>query len=134
MATISKIRDKKITIGARIDGLHNLREKKRALEAQVKTIEAAYAAEETALMTQMEAEGVDKSTGQLASVGISKSIVANIVDWDALTKYVKKTGYFHLFQRRVSDPAARELFELGKPVPGLEPFQRKKLTLSSLSK
>lgn len=131
MATAKK---KAPTIGQRIDTLFSLREQKRALEAQVKVIEEKQAAEEAELMAQMEAEGVTKSTGTQASVGITESIVANIVDWDALCAYVKKKNYFHLFQRRVSDPAARELFQSDGKVPGLEPFTKKKLTLTKLNK
>lgn len=125
---------KKVSIGTRIDGLNTLREQKRVLETQVKMIEEKYKAEEEELILQMEAEGVDKSTGKTASAGISTNIVANIVDWDALTKYIKKTGYFHLLQHRVSDPAARELFETKGAVPGLEPFTKKRLTLTKLNK
>lgn len=122
------------TIGQRIDSMQQLRKQKRALDAQVKIIEQKFAAEEAELIKQMEAEGVDKSTGKLASAGISTNIVATIVDWDALCAFVKKKGYFHLFQRRVSDPAARELFEKDGKVPGLEPFEKKKLTLTTLNK
>lgn len=134
MATKLMATKKKITLGERIDNLNTLREQKRVLESQVKIIEEKFDAEQTELMDQMEAEGMDKATGKTASVGISVNTVANIVDWDALTAFIKKTGFFHLLQRRVSDPAARELFEKKGSVPGLEPFQKKKLTLTKLNK
>lgn len=127
-------KEKPVSIGQRIDTLETLREQKRALEAQVKVIEEKYDAEATALMEQMEKEGVTKSTGSKASVGITETVVATIVDWGALTAYIKKKNYFHLLQHRVSDPAARELFERDGKVPGLEPFTKKKLTLTKLNK
>jgi hypothetical protein len=42
-------------------------------------------------------------------------------------------GYFHLLQKRVSEPAYRELLEKGKKVPGVQPFTARKLNLRSLT-
>lgn len=119
------------TIGELIDQLHDIRESKRALDAQVKTVEAKYAEVETQLMDLLEAQDTDRGSGKKASVSVTSSVVAQVEDWDALYKYVKRTGYFHLFQRRVSDPACRELFEKKGSIPGVVPFTRKKLNLRS---
>lgn len=119
-------------IGPTIDKLHALREKKRALEAEVKKIEGEYAGLEEQLMEKLSADGLDKATGKAASVSITSNVVGNVVDWDALNKYIKRTGYFHLYQRRVSDPACRELFETKGSIPGVEPFTKKRLNLRSL--
>jgi len=61
--------------------------------------------------------------------------VASVTDWDALWAYAAKHKYFHLFQKRVSYPAWRELMEKskGKGVPCTEPFTQRKLNLRSLS-
>jgi hypothetical protein len=120
-------------LGALIDSIWAEREKKRALEAQVKTQEELISTLEVALLERMDKEGVDKSTGRKATVSISTSIKANIVDWDALCGFVKKHGYFHLFHRRVADEAARELFETKGQVPGLEPFTKRKVNIRTLS-
>lgn len=120
-------------LGTLIDDIWALRESKRNLETQVKDIEASIAESEAALMERLDAEGVDKSTGKKASVSISKSVVATIVDWDTFTAYVAKKKYFHLLQRRVSDTAARELFEQQGQVPGLEPFTKRKVNIRTLT-
>lgn len=118
-------------IGPTIDKLNALREAKRKLEAEVKVIEDEYAVLETQLMAKFEAEGTDKGSGKTASASISSSVVGNVVDWTAFNAYVKKTGFFHLYQKRLSDAAVRELFEQGKKVPGVEPFTKKRLNLRS---
>ena len=106
-------------------------------EAQLKAKEKAEkllreAAElEEQIKKRLAAEGMDKATGKKATVSLSEEVVANVKDWDALCAYVKKTGYFHLFQRRVSNPAFREL-AAKKPVPGLEPFTKINLGLTHL--
>lgn len=120
------------SIGENIDKLHDLRERKRALEAEIKVIDGEYDGIEEALMAQLASQGVTLSRGAKATASISTSIVAEIDDFDALCKFVKRTGYFHLFQRRISDPAFRELLEQKGAVPGLKPFPKKKLNLKSL--
>lgn len=120
-------------LGALIDGIWAEREKKRALEAQVKLQEELIATMEQALLERMDKEGVDKSTGRKATVSISENIKANIVDWDVFCKFVKKNDYFHLFHRRVADEAARELFQTKGSVPGLEPFTKRKVNIRTLA-
>lgn len=119
-------------LGACIDKLNQLREKKRVLEAQVKEIEDQYNALAEQVMERLDADGMDKATGKQASVSISKSLVGNVVDWDKVHAYIKKTGYFHLLQKRLNDASAREIFESGKKIPGCDPFEKKRLNLRSL--
>jgi hypothetical protein len=120
-------------MGPLIDGIWEKREQKRKLAAEIEKIEGEIAAMEEALLARMDQEGIDKSTGKKASVGVSEVISANIKDFDEFAAYVKKTGYFHLFQRRVSDVACRELFEKHGKIPGLEPFKKRKLNVRTLS-
>ena len=129
-ATASAVKHRLVgTIGSMTDELVKLREKKRSLESQVAEIEAEYAAIEQSLMDRLAEENLDKGTGKLGTVSISESTVGNVTDWDAVHAFIKKTGNFQLFQRRLSDPAFRELLELGKKVPGIETFTKKRLNL-----
>lgn len=121
------------TTGALIDEMWSLRELKRKLEAEAKSLEDTAKEIETLLFEKMGKEGLEKATGTKASVSISSSVTADIQDWDAFNAYVKKTGFFHLYQRRISDPAYRELLDAGKKVPGAQPFTRKRLNIRSLA-
>ena len=120
-----------MTLGQLIDRLDDTREKKRKLNEEIKKLDAQYGELEEQIKERLAAEGMDKATGKKATVSLSEEVVANVKDWDALCAYVKKTGYFHLFQRRVSNPAFREL-AAKKPVPGLEPFTKINLRLTHL--
>jgi hypothetical protein len=120
------------TIGSRIDALNQLREDKRALEEKIKIIEGSYHELEEALMEDLKTQGMDKATGKKASVSVSSTVVGNLVDDKAFFAYVKRTGYFHLLQRRLSDPAIRELLESKGSIPGVEPFVKKRLNLRTL--
>lgn len=132
MATATKRQAKAtgaLTVGQKIDKMFDLREKKRALEAQVKELEGQLTDLESQLMEDMAAQGVDKMSGTKASVSITTSTVANVEDWNEFLTYVYKMKYGHLLQRRVSDPAYRELLEQGKKVPGVSPFTKERLNL-----
>jgi hypothetical protein len=115
--------------GATVDQLIKLREKKRDMEASVKSLEGQIEDMQSQLLEQMEASGTDKLSGKLGTASISTSVVANVEDWDALYPYIAKNKLWHLLQRRVSDPAYRELLDAGKKVPGVQPFNKKRLNL-----
>src|SRR5574343_689738 len=119
-------------IGAKIDQLHRLREKKRALEEQVNAVSAEMALLENALMEQMDSEGVTKSTGALATVGISETVKPNIEDWDAFYAYIHRHKYYHLLERRPSVTGCRELLETKGKIPGVVPFTQRKLNIRSV--
>ena len=120
---------KKPSLGLQIDALFKLRERLREIQQEEKDQLELISAAETVLLETMEREGVEKSTGKFATVSIAKVTSANITDWDAFWAYVFKNKYSHLLQRRVSDPAVRELWEGGKQVPGAEPFTKTKLNM-----
>jgi Siphovirus Gp157 len=121
------------SLGKTADKLFDLREKKRVLESSIKEIEGQMTDLQTTLMESMESSGLEKLTASKATVSITKSIAANVEDWESFHAFIKKTGYFHLLQRRVSDPAYRELLDQGKKVPGVQPFTAKKLNLRAIS-
>jgi hypothetical protein len=120
------------TLGRLIDAAWEVREKKRAVQAQLDSLDAEIAKIEGTILARLDAEEVDTGRGKKASVSISESTVFSISDFDVFTKYVKKSGYFHLFQRRVTDLAAREIFQSKGKVPGLTPFTRRRVNLRSL--
>lgn len=120
-------------LGKLIDQLWSIREKKRELEAAVKDLDGKISDIEVELMEALNAAGLEKASGTKASISITTTTVANVTDWDEFGKYILKNKFLHLLQRRVSDPAYRELLEAGKKVPGTEPFTKKRLNLRTTS-
>jgi len=119
------------SVGALIDSMYDLREAKRALESKIEDIDKVYRQHEEELMKKLDDSGLDKASGKLASASISSTNVGNVTDWETLYKYIKRTNNFQLLQRRLSDPAYRELMELKGTVPGVQPFIRKRLNLTT---
>lgn len=132
-ASVKKVTSRLNTMGSTIDSLWAKREEKREAEAKVKVIEAEIAAIEEVLMDRMDKEETSKSQGTKASVSITTAVVANVEDWESFWPYVAKNKFFHLIQKRVSDPAMRELWDAGKKIPGVSPFSKRKLNIRSLT-
>lgn len=121
------------TTGAIIDQLWGAREEKRRLEEQVKEVEGAIKGIEETLMERLGAEGLEKATGSKASVSITSTVTADVQDWDAFYPYIAKHKYWHLLQRRPSDPGVRELWDAGKRVPGVVPFTKRRINIRTLA-
>jgi hypothetical protein len=121
------------TLGTIIDSLWALREEKRSLEKKITAIEEIIGVSETSLMETMEKEGVAKATGAKATVSVTETVSSKVEDFEKLSGFIKKTGFFHLLQRRVSDEACRELYEQGKTIPGVEKFVKKRVNIRSLA-
>lgn len=124
---------KALTLGKSIDALWALREIKRAKEAEIKEVDGKIADAESILFERLDAEDTNKGEGKSASVSISSATGFNITDFDLFAKYVAKTKYFHLFQRRVSEVAAREIFETKGQLPGLTAYTKRRINLRSLA-
>lgn len=121
------------TVGSLIDKMEALREKRRVIAEQDKTLAAQYAELEVTLMARLDADGTQKASSKKATVSISEVVVAN-VDWDLAWPLIAKNP--QLVQRRASDPAFRELFEQkGEKFMakyGMTPFVKRKLNLRSI--
>ena len=141
-ATLEKVTErlKPLTLGEATDKLWQLREDKRKADAEVKRLELEIKGDadkgitgmEGTVMALLDAQGTRKAEGRKASVSIGESVVANVENWEALWPYIAKNKFFHLIQKRVSDPGMRELWALKKVIPGVQPFTKRTLSLRSL--
>lgn len=124
------------SVGTLIDKMWKLREQKKEYEAAAAAVSKEMTALEDALIEKMDAEGVTKATGRAASASFTFSTIADVQGdegWKLFYAYIKKTGYFHLLHKRVTDTAYKELLDAGKKVPGVLPFTKKRLNLRTLS-
>lgn len=120
------------SLGALIDQMWAVREEKRKLEEQIKEVEGRLGELDEKLQERLAADGLDKATGTKASVSVTTTVTADVQDWDKFWTYIIKNKYTQLLQRRVSDPAYRELLDAGKKVPGVQPFVKKRVNLRTL--
>ena len=134
---------KALNIGQLIDKLHAVREKRAELAAKDKPLEVEEKELRDTIMAELAAQGTDEARSKKLKVSVTYNTVANVKDWDALWDFILKGKgkYNHLLQRRVSDPAYRELVSLAENdkrlakalgEAGVESFVAEKLNLRSI--
>ena len=121
-----------MNIGQSIDALYNLREQKRELNAQIKSIDEEYAQIESALIQMLQEQEMATGKSKLASATISTSIVPNVDDWEAFYEFIVASNQPFLLERRPSVTAYRDLLQAGEEVPGVSPFTKTSLSLRKL--
>lgn len=116
------------TLSTLIDSLSELRASKKGLESQLKDVEKDISAVEGDIIKAMDAEGVLETKSAVAKVAISESVYPHVEQWDQFAAFILENRYLHLLERRPAVLAYRELLSLGKPVPGVLPFTKRKLS------
>lgn len=134
---------KALNIGQLIDKLHAVREKRAGLAAKDKPLEVEEKELRDMILAELAAQGTDEARSKKLKVSVTYNTVANVKDWDAFWDFILKGKgkYNHLLQRRVSDPAYRELVgmaendkRLAKALgeAGVESFVTAKLNFRSI--
>jgi hypothetical protein len=122
------------TLGACIDLAYKMRSERLELDKEVEKLKEEEAALKQHIMNSFDKVNIDGARGKVATASLSPRTVAQVEDWEALQKYIKKTGAFDLLQRRVNDAAFRERLDAKKTVPGVVPFVITTLSLTKASK
>jgi hypothetical protein len=108
-------------VGKLTEDLFNAKNIKSELNKELKLINADIQLIEMSLLEEMGNQKLMKVANANGTVYISRQIVPQVVNWDEFYKYIQDNGYFHLLERRPSRGAFRESYELGQPVPGVDP-------------
>lgn len=116
------------TISTLINELGALRLTKKLHEHQVKQTNEKIQALERQLIEQMDANGILESKNEKAKVSIQESVYPHVEQWDQFSSFILDNGYLHLLEKRPAVLAYRELLQMGKSVPGVLPFTKRKLT------
>lgn len=121
------------TTKARLDDLATerdaLRETKRAIEAQLKELDALLAINEQSIMEVADELGLDRFAVGNLTFAISEQVVGNTEDWDEVYNYIREHDAFYLLQRRLSNAAYKELLDSGETLPGVVPFTKRSLNM-----
>lgn len=107
------------------------REKRDVAQGHLNEANDKVDAIEQELMESMQADGLSQIKGAGLTVSIGRSIVPAGKDWTRFLAYVHRHKAYHLLERRIHTTAWREEVEKlkNKPVPGVEAFERVRLTV-----
>lgn len=118
-------------IGGKVDLRQRMKSEKEQVQLLMDKLDAIITEIEDALYEQMVKEETTKGGGSLATVSITSNVVPVVKDWDAFYRYIKRTNYFHLLERRPTVSGCRELFETKGAIPGVEPFTKYRLNFTA---
>lgn len=107
----------------------------RARRSEAQRVADAIEEEEKALKAHIIKAMPQDSTGvsgKLARVSIVPTTVVRVDDWPTLYRYIVANDAFDLLQRRVSDKAVKDRWDLQKVVPGVSPFPVTNLSINQL--
>ena len=112
-----------------IQALVECRDERRRIADRDKELVAVWKGLEEELLTRLDDQGMLKATVGAGTATITETIVPNVVDWDAVYEHIGKTGDFYLLQKRPAAAAFRELQASGQEIPGIEPFNKRTISL-----
>ena len=122
------------TLGECIDVLYTKRAERLELNKKIDAMKAEEAMFEEHILNTFTKTELNGAKGDLATAGIKKQTVYNIVDWDAALAEIRKTRAWDLLRKQLSSTAVAARFENGKPIAGIEPYIKVSLSLNKAGK
>lgn len=116
------------TLSDLIQSLSVLKGRKKELELAVKDVDKEIIGVEIQLFAAMDADGVIESKSPIAKVSIATSMYPQVENWVVFGDFILDNRFLHLLERRPAVLAYRELLTLNRPVPGVLPFSKRKIT------
>jgi len=117
-----------VTLSSLIDSLSALRSQKKHVESDLKTIEERIGGIEYDIMRAMDAEGITESKSAVGKVVVSESVYPKLEQWEKFADYVLSERALYLLEKRPAVLAYREQLTLGRAVPGILPYTKRKVT------
>lgn len=111
-----------------IDQLQQERKRKKELEFELNQCKARSSVIEGQIMSQMDDAGITKSGNKVGSITLTEEVVPQVTDWDAFWDHVFENRETFWLQKRAAVQPCREAFSMGRTIPGVLPFVKRKLT------
>lgn len=120
--TIGDIADEIVVVQAEIDAFESQKKAKEKERDKLKEELAQAAAK----------EGLTRGGGKGSTFTVNNETVPHAADWDAIYKYIKRHGYWHLLHKRLGTTACQELWDRGIKIPGVDKFTQTKVTVKGV--
>lgn len=120
------------TMGACVDLLVQIREKKAELNKMIRELEEDESMLKGHLQSRAELEQTSGFSGKTHNLTFVKDNIPQVADWDALYAYIVKKKAFHLLQKRLAEASIKEIWAENKVVPGVQAFEVVKTSIKKL--
>lgn len=118
-----------VTLSDIIAELEEVRDERRGIAVRDKELVERWRSLEMEAIIRLEEQGMQKASSPLGTISITKTILPQVVDWEALYDHIRESGDFHLLQKRPATAAFREMFQSGEETPGVEQYDQKAISL-----
>jgi hypothetical protein len=118
-------------LGACIDLAYTLQQEYLAKKSEADAVASQVREIEDHIINTFPKTGLQGGKGTLASASINISIEPTVKDWEQVFAYVRKHDAWDLMYRRLNAKAYRDRLDVGE-VPGVEPFNRIKLSIRKI--
>lgn len=118
-----------LSTGDIITRMVSCRDERRKISGRDKELIDEWRSLEMELLQRLDSQGMKQAAADAGTATITKTILPNVVDWDALWQHIVDTSSFHLLQRRPAAAAFRELNSSGEKVPGIDAYEQRTISL-----
>lgn len=119
-------------LGACIDLAYTLQQEYLALKAKADEAAAKVREIEEHIIDTFPKSGLEGGKGKLASATLTQSLEPTAKNWDLIFPWVEEHAAWDILYRRINAKAWRDRLEAGEVVPGVEPFNRIKLSIRKI--
>jgi hypothetical protein len=123
--------DEELEIGALIDNLQAVREEKSRLAKEEKKLTAKEEVLSNAIIERLHDLKLERATHHGITVRPDRKTYPHLEDWGSFCDFLNETKNYHLLIKQVSVTSYREMLELGRAVPGVVPFVKTKLSVTT---
>lgn len=117
-------------VGPMIDQIYKLKQERRALEREIKGINAKIAALETDVLKALDEQGASSLKALSAKASIVEDQYPEPEDWSEIYDYIKDNDAFYLLQRRLTSTTWNELRKQGVEIPGIRAVPKRTLSVT----
>lgn len=108
--------------------LSGQKQQKKKIEQDLKLVDGTIAKLEEQIIHAMDDEGIIESKSAVGKVKIDESVYPHVEDWSAFHAFIQENNYMFMLEKRPAVLAYREQLQLGRAVPGVVPFTKRKLS------
>ena len=109
-----------------------LKEEVAVLEAELARKKGSMVKMEEYFMESMKSSGMDSMKISGLRFTRTKRVVPAVTDYEAFSQYVKESGDLSLFTNSVRVERAREIWNAGESIPGVEQFTKHSLSVRAV--
>lgn len=121
------------TLGECADLLYTTKKKRLEAQKEVDAIEAFEKELKSHIIDTLPVSNASGVSGKIGHVKIVIDELPQISDHDKLRKFINRSKrYDLLYAQRVAAGAAREMWEDGKEIPGVEKYKNKKVSITKV--